>query len=240
MPGFLSLLGIFAANGALGVSIFFLLSGFLIYSLSVREYQKTQEFDWKQFYIRRVLRIFPCFDFCILVVLVLAHFGWITVTDRTIFAAATFTLNYHHLWDPWPAGLDYPVIGHYWTLAREEQFCLLWPLLMFLFFRGKLVPFLAAFIVIAPLLRVACYFLMPGSRPQIGMMFHTAFDSIAAGVLLGELLRRSETRTKLQRFAASRWVLAPAILYPAFVSPLLSLHFGGAYAITIGKSLDTS
>jgi hypothetical protein len=111
---------------------------------------------------------------------------------------------------------------------------------MFLFFRGKLVPFLAAFIVIAPLLRVACYFLMPGSRPQIGMMFHTAFDSIAAGVLLGELLRRSETRTKLQRFAASRWVLAPAILYPAFVSPLLSLHFGGAYAITIGKSLDTS
>jgi peptidoglycan/LPS O-acetylase OafA/YrhL len=104
MPGFLSLLGIFAANGALGVSIFFLLSGFLIYSLSVREYQKTQEFDWKQFYIRRVLRIFPCFDLCILVVLVLAHFGCITVTDRTIFAAATFTLNYHHLWDPLAGG----------------------------------------------------------------------------------------------------------------------------------------
>ena len=238
MPGFLSPLGIFAGNGALGVSIFFLLSGFLIYSLSSREYQKTQEFDWKQFYIRRVLRIFPCFYFYVFVILALAHLGWITVTDRTIISAATFTLNYHHLWDPWPVGLDYPVIGHYWTLALEEQFYLLWPLLMLLFVRRKLVAFLTGFIVIAPLIRIVCYFLMPGSRSHIGMMFHTAFDSIAAGVLLGELLRTPETRAKLQRFAANRWILATAIVYPALISPLLSLHFGGAYSITIGKSLD--
>ncbi len=153
-------------------------------------------------------------------------------TDRTIISAATFTLNYHHLWDPWPVGLDYPVIGHYWTLALEEQFYLLWPLLMLLFVRRKLVAFLNGFIVIAPLVRIVSYFLMPGSRSHIGMMFHTAFDSIAAGVLLGELLRTPETRAKLQRFAANRWILATAIVYPALVSPLLSLHFGGAYSIT--------
>jgi peptidoglycan/LPS O-acetylase OafA/YrhL len=238
LPEFLAPVGIVVGNGALGVSIFFLLSGFLIYSLSAREYEKTHGFDWKQFYIRRVLRIFPCFYFYILVVLALAHFGWIVVTDRTILAAATFTLNYRHLWDPWPVGLDYPVIGHYWTLALEEQFYLTWPLLMFLFVRKRLVTFLTAVIVVAPLLRIATYFLMPGSRPQIGMMFHTAFDAIAAGVLLGELLRRPATRAKLQSFAANHWVLGAAILYPAVISPLLSSHFGGAYSITVGKSIE--
>ena len=69
-------------------------------------------------------------------------------------------------------------------------------------------------------------------------MFHTAFDSIAAGVLLGELLRRPDTRAKLQNLAANRWILGTAILYPAIVSPLLSHYFEGAYSITVGKTLD--
>ena len=204
----------------------------------MREYQKSGGFDWKQFYIRRVLRIFPCFYFYILVILALAHFGWITVTDRTILAASTFTLNYHHLWDPWPAGLDYPVIGHYWTLALEEQFYLTWPLLMVLFAWRKLVATLAGFIVIAPVIRIACYFLAPDSRPQIGMMFHTAFDSIAAGVLLGELLRNPDTRAKLQNLAANRWILAHSHPLSGHCVSASRPLFQGAYSITVGKSLD--
>ncbi|HEY5813713.1 MAG TPA: acyltransferase [Terrimicrobiaceae bacterium] len=238
LPAFLAPLGFFLGNGGLGVSVFFLLSGFLIYSLSVREYHKTNTFNCKQFYIRRTLRIFPCFYFYVLVVLALAHFGWITVTDRSILAAATFTLNYRHLWDLWPVGLDYPVIGHYWTLALEEQFYLMWPLLMLLFVRRSLSGILIAFILLAPLVRVASYFLMPGSRAHIGMMFHTGFDSIAAGVLLGELLRSPQWSAKLQQFAANRAVLAAAIIFPTLISPLLGLHFEGAYLITVGKTLD--
>ena len=238
LPQFFSPLGFFVGNGGLGVSVFFLLSGFLIYSLSVREYRKTQKFDWKQFYIRRTLRIFPCFYFYILVILALAHLGWITVTDRSILAAATFTLNYRHLWDLWPVGLDYPVIGHYWTLALEEQFYLLWPLLLLFFVRGRLSVVLTVFILIAPLLRIASYFLMPGSRTQIGMMFHTGFDSIAAGVLLGDLFRSPQWSARLQNFVANRAILATAILYPTIISPLLGLQFEGAYLITVGKTLD--
>ena len=130
------------------------------------------------------------------------------------------------------------MIGHYWTLALEEQFYLTWPLLMFLFARRKLVATLTGFIVIAPLIRVATYFLAPDSRPLIGMMFHTALDSVAAGVLLGELMRNPETRAKLERLASNRSVLAVALIYPSVVSPLLDLRFGGSYSITIGKTLD--
>jgi peptidoglycan/LPS O-acetylase OafA/YrhL len=90
LPGFLSPLGVFAGNGGLGVSIFFLLSGYLIYSLSVREYEKSGAFNRKQFYIRRALRIFPCFYFYILVILALAQFGWITVTESDDFRGRDF------------------------------------------------------------------------------------------------------------------------------------------------------
>ena len=114
----------------------------------------------------------------------------------------------------------------------------MWPLVMFLFARRKLVATLTGFILIAPVIRIVCYFLAPDSRPQIGMMFHTAFDSIAAGVLLGELMRVPDTRAKLQNLAANRLILGTAILYPTIVSPLLGLHFEGAYSITVGKTLD--
>jgi peptidoglycan/LPS O-acetylase OafA/YrhL len=130
------------------------------------------------------------------------------------------------------------VIGHYWTLALEEQFYLTWPVLMLLFARRRLLPVLAVIMLLAPILRVACYFLTPGSRGQIAMMFHTGFDAIAAGVLLGELLRRPSAKAWLENLAANRWVLGTAILFPVVISPLLVNHFRGAYEITIGKSLE--
>jgi peptidoglycan/LPS O-acetylase OafA/YrhL len=228
----------FAGNGQLGVSIFFVLSGFLIFNLSAREFQKTGEFNWKLFYFRRVLRIFPCFYFFIAVIVLLKCLGALNLTGEMIFGAATFSLNYLHLWYHWSSGSDYFVIGHYWTLALEEQFYLTWPVLMLLFVRRKLLAVLIVIMVLAPFLRVACYHWMPGSRGQIAMMFHTGFDSIAAGVLLGELLLRPQFKVWLQKIAASRLLLCGAILFPLIISPLLAGHFRGAYSITIGKSLD--
>ena len=228
----------FAANAALGVNVFFILSGFLIYGLSVREIEKTGAFDWKQFYVRRVLRIFPCFYFYIAVLLLLMGAGVISLSRPMIVSAATFSLNYRHVWDHTIGAYDYYAIGHYWTLALEEQFYLTWPLLILLRIKGRLLPTLVAIIALAPLIRIACYIFTPGSREQIGMMFHTGFDSIAAGVLLGELLRRDRPRLWLERWSSKRAVVAGALVFLLFLSPLLTGHFRGAYSITIGKSLE--
>lgn len=130
------------------------------------------------------------------------------------------------------------MIGHYWTLALEEQFYLTWPLLMLLFVRRRLLPVLVTIMVLAPFVRIACYFLTPGSRGQIGMMFHTGFDSIAAGVLLGELMRRPRPRAWLRSVAVQPWIVCSSIVFLVFVSPLLTEHFRGAYEITIGKTLE--
>jgi peptidoglycan/LPS O-acetylase OafA/YrhL len=109
---------------------------------------------------------------------------------------------------------------------------------MLLFARRQLRSVLLVIMVLAPLLRIATYFLMPGSRGQIAMMFHTGFDSIAAGVLLGELMLQPQYKTWLQGLAGRRLILGSAIVFPLIVSPLLGEHFRGAYSITVGKSLD--
>ena len=228
----------FAGNGLLGVSIFFVLSGFLIYSLSVRELEKTGSFDWRQFYLRRVLRIFPCFYFYLLVLVALMAANWLTLTQPMLFSAATFSLNYRHLWDHGTELYDYFVIGHYWTLALEEQFYLTWPLLMLLFLRKRLLPALVLIIALAPVMRFICYYVTPGSRAQLTMMFHTAFDSIAAGVLLAELLRRPAFRTKLEQIARQGLWLGASLLFLFIFSPLLTAQFLGSYLMTIGRSLE--
>jgi peptidoglycan/LPS O-acetylase OafA/YrhL len=228
----------FFGNGHLGVNIFFVLSGFLIFSLSAREFQKTGAFNWKLFYLRRVLRIFPCFYFFVAVLLLLNCLGVVDLTWQMILGAGTFSINYLHLWYHWGHGTDYFVIGHYWSLALEEQFYLTWPLLMLLFARRKLIPVLAVIMLLAPLIRVACYHWTPNSRGQIDMMFHTGFDSIAAGVLLGELLLRPNFKAWLEKIAGNRLILAAAIIFPLFISPVLNEHFRGAYSLPVGKSLE--
>ncbi|MBV8216324.1 MAG: acyltransferase [Verrucomicrobia bacterium] len=228
----------FLGNGALGVSIFFGLSGYLIYELSAREFEKTGAFNWKAFYLRRILRIFPCFYSYLAVVLILTGLGLLNLTRPVLFSVATFSLNYRHIWDHTSELHNYYAIGHYWTLALEEQFYLTWPLLMFLFARRRLLPVMTAVILLAPFIRVFCYFFTPGSRAQIGMMFHTGFDSIAMGVLLGELLRRPEWKARLQTLARNPWVLGGAIVFLVLISPALNLHFKGSYSITVGKTLE--
>ena len=228
----------YIGNGALGVNIFFVLSGYLIYELSAREFEKTGAFNWKAFYLRRILRIFPCFYSYLAVVLILAGLGLLTLTRPVIFSVATFSLNYRHVWDHSSELYNYYVVGHYWTLALEEQFYLTWPLLMFLLPRKRLLPLMVAVIALAPFIRVFCYFFTPGSRAQIGMMFHTGFDSIAMGVLLGELCRRPQWKARLQTLARNPWVLAGSGIFLVLVSPWLVIHLKGNYSITIGKTLE--
>jgi peptidoglycan/LPS O-acetylase OafA/YrhL len=229
----------FAGNGALGVNIFFVLSGYLIYQLSVREADRTGGFNWRQFYLRRVLRIFPCFYFYIAVLLALVGLGVFEIHWPALVAAATFSQNYRHLWDVGERGpSDDFVIGHYWTLALEEQFYLTWPLLMLLFRKNWLFPTLIAILALAPLFRIATYQLMPGSRGQLGMMFHTGFDSIAAGVLLGELTRGPRAGPWLTALAGKWWLSGIAIAYPLLIARPLAGSLGGAYSHSIGKSIE--
>src|ERR1035438_6065406 len=120
-------------NPALGVHIFFVLSGFLITSLLLNEREGTGRISIRGFYERRIARIFPAFYLYIGTILLLVAFHLMSVPRYAFYAAATFTVNFSQFWRRGrPPDLNF-VFGHFWTLSIEEQFYLVWPsILVFL------------------------------------------------------------------------------------------------------------
>jgi len=129
------------SGGFIGVDIFYVISGFLITGLLLREIERSGTIDFKKFYARRFKRLLPT-SFVVLILTALVSWMVIPGTMRAslgkdIIAASLYISNYLFAW--WQA--DYqnldatpsPVI-HYWSLAVEEQFYLVWPLLILLFF----------------------------------------------------------------------------------------------------------
>jgi peptidoglycan/LPS O-acetylase OafA/YrhL len=129
------------SGGFIGVDIFYVISGFLITGLLLREIDRTGTINFTDFYARRFKRLLPT-SFFVLAITAIASWLLIPATmraslGRDVIAASLYVSNYLFAW--WQA--DYqnldatpsPVI-HYWSLAVEEQFYVVWPLLILLFF----------------------------------------------------------------------------------------------------------
>jgi peptidoglycan/LPS O-acetylase OafA/YrhL len=109
-------LDVLGKYGALGVHVFFVLSGFLITRLLLREYERTSTIRLGDFYVRRAYRIFPAAFLFLAVVIVLY---WPQMRWYHTLAAVLYLANMD-LTRPW-------IFGHLWSLGIEEQFYLLWP-----------------------------------------------------------------------------------------------------------------
>lgn len=108
-------------NSDVGVLIFFVISGFLITTLLLQEFEKTGNICLSNFYLRRSFRIFPAFYCYMGVVFFLWMAGNIHLTWAVFGTAALFLRNYGSLFiHSFPTG-DW-FVGHTWTLAVEEQF----------------------------------------------------------------------------------------------------------------------
>lgn len=114
-----------ASQGDLGVRIFFVLSGFLISYLLLVEYERTGAVSLKDFYIRRVLRIFPVYFLYLFVLVLLQAAGLYHETFSSWLGVLTFTRNM--------TGHGQSATAHFWSLAVEEQFYLAWPIALVAF-----------------------------------------------------------------------------------------------------------
>ena len=132
-------------GGFIGVDIFYVISGYLITGLILREIENTGSLDLNSFYQRRIKRLLPTSVFVLFVTAIVGMFVLPAITrealGRDLFAAATYVSNYLFAWwendyqnlDATPS----PFI-HYWSLAVEEQFYLIWPIfILFLSRYGK-------------------------------------------------------------------------------------------------------
>ena len=135
--------GIFG-NGNIGVNFFFVLSGFLITFLLLEEKKLRGQIKLKNFWLRRKLRIWPLFYSCVFFGFVIFPklkllLGQIPNETATPFFYLTFLNNFDFLIKGIP---DSSILGVLWSVAIEEQFYLVWPIIIFIFPIHKLwIPF---------------------------------------------------------------------------------------------------
>jgi peptidoglycan/LPS O-acetylase OafA/YrhL len=129
------------SGGFLGVDVFFVLSGFLITDLLVSRYDREGRLDLKGFWARRARRLLPALGLMLVVVTAAATVvepGQRGSLRLALLAAVTYTSNWyqilHHVSYFATLGLFTapPPLDHLWSLAIEEQFYLIWPLLLWL------------------------------------------------------------------------------------------------------------
>lgn len=219
----------FAGNGTVGVSIFFVISGFLITILLLKERSRFGSIDIPDFYLRRVFRILPAFLLYIWAIAGLASAGILAIPSQQFWHALTFTMDYvpEKNW----------FLGHVWSLSVEEQFYLIWPLLVVFCSRRVLAFIASAVVLLGPFIRMADRVLLPGTRSEIEYMGHTRADMLMFGCLIALYFEHDRLHSLLKKSNALGVPISSA-LFLFVISPLLELRFGGVYIKTIGYTLE--
>src|SRR5215212_2405919 len=181
-----------ALGGFLGVETFFVLSGFLITSLLLAEWQSTSAIDLKHFWLRRARRLLPAVWLLLLVLPVLAILFAQDALPRLqedIPAALFYITNWVYIVREVPYFEAFgrpPLLQQLWSLAVEEQFYLLWPLILLFLLRAlrkHRFGLLTAFLIltaISALWMAGLY--SPGADP---LRIYYGTDTRAAGFLVG-------------------------------------------------------
>ncbi len=215
--------------GGHGVEIFFVISGFLITKLLLKEVAVTGSFSLSRFYLRRFFRIVPPFYLFLAVAAIATGFGFSRLRPADFLVSALFTTNYFY-----SSPSDW--LGHTWSLSIEEQFYLLWPAALLLLGPKRGGRLALWIIVCSPLIRVACYFLFPAMRPRGPVLFHMRADALMWGCAAALYFDHPRFR-RLCAIAFRPPLLIAAAILLFVLSPPLAVVFRATYLFTIGYTL---
>jgi peptidoglycan/LPS O-acetylase OafA/YrhL len=233
-------------GGYLGVDVFFVLSGFLITSLLFEEWRLKGRIDWRRFYMRRALRLFPALAALLLVGVTFALAFPRAPESPQVLRGIGYSLLYVSNWaiirDPLLLG----PLGHTWSLAVEEQFYILWPLCLMGLLRmtggrRSLSLWIVGLAATSALWRGALF--LAGSTDW---RLYVGTDSRADSLLIGCAVAVAMTHRDLPgmlggpRATRSLAVLAASFLVSLMLStPLVwrGYYFGGFLGVAIAAAL---
>jgi len=204
-------------GGYIGVDVFFVLSGFLITSIIVNEYNETSALNYKVFYIKRLLRLGPALIFMLITFTLLSYLFLSEEKASSNLIDALISLFYVSNWARVFELHPPDWLGHTWSLSIEEQFYFLWPIVLVTILRLCKSRWTVAFIafsiaILAWFLRI--YLTLDGSSyTRVYFGLDTRADALMIGCVLGIITSSSLLTDKIQKIL-SKWlfVLAPVIV----------------------------
>ena len=207
-------------TGWSGVDLFFVLSGFLITGI-LYDSRGTRHY-FQTFYARRFLRIFPlAYLYLALIFLVVARVAPLAPHEARDLASSE--------WWYWAYLANWKIAFHgiasqleptmFWSLAVEEQFYLLWPLVVMLLDRRRLVALCIGMIVAALALRIGWHIIDPGkqAREALYVLTPARMDGLAMGALLAIGLRHEGAAARIQRWSKPLLLAALTVVALLFV-----------------------
>ena len=205
------------SGGFLGVDVFFVISGFLITGLLLREHRMTGRISLVTFYRRRARRILPAAAVCLAVIVAMSWIVYRSARFAAIGADAGWAMVFAANWHAAAMGTDYlsatgpeSPVQHFWSLAVEEQFYLVWPLLLIVLLsraagrRSTPRRLLAVFLSMIVIGSFALAVLQTASSPTWAYFSTlTRVWEIGLGALLAVIAHRFVTLTPVLRSALS-------------------------------------
>ncbi|WP_422935371.1 acyltransferase family protein [Sinomonas sp. P47F7] len=222
-------------GGYVGVDVFFVISGFLITLQLLRRQERTNSQSLRDFYARRIRRLLPVAVFVLLASLVAAKLLLppLMLIDVGDDARAT-ALYLSNMWFAFN-GTDYlanqspSLFQHYWSLAVEEQFYLLWPLLLLLL-KGKNRLTLATVVVLTVASFIGCSLLTFGHKPYAFFSLPSRAWEFGVGAMVAMLVPKLTTVPKilalflgwigLGGIAASLFLFSDLTAFPGWVASI--------------------
>lgn len=200
-------LGRYGDWGNIGVRLFFVLSGFLITTILLRNRREidtdtvSQTSALKRFFARRILRLWPLYFFCLFA----AYAFHVSGTQTSLWWHAFFATN-HYIY----AQRDWPtLLSHFWTLAVEQQFYTVWPVVIFLIPARAIPATLIGLSFAGPFARGAL--LLFGAPSEfVGVLLPSCLDFLGLGGAIAWIREQPPEIRQKFRSLATPWI--PALL----------------------------
>jgi peptidoglycan/LPS O-acetylase OafA/YrhL len=183
--------------GGLGVTIFFFISGFLITRLLIAEYNQAGRISLRAFYARRFLRLAPALLTMLTIVTIVWGLLGNPISDKQIFAAIFYMMNYYYIF----GGEAVLPLGPLWSLAVEEHYYLIYPVIFLLFWRFQSRFLLGLICVSLGVLfwRYLYVVYLHGGQAHTYYATDSRIDSILYGAILSVLIETKGSITTYLR-----------------------------------------
>ena len=201
-----------AVDGGAGVTVFFALSGYIVTTLLLDERTRTGGIGIRAFYVRRARRLVPAASLVVAATVAYGAIDGRPPITREAIAALTYWANFERLTQQFTYGLaSYAPLEHFWSLAIEEQFYLVLPLLLAVTMRrGRSTP-----VAVCAILASASAVFALATADQARMYFHTG--TRACELLVGVLL--ALLRIRLPQWAGAAGLAALIAVFAEVISP---------------------